>query len=217
MIAMILAAGRGERLRPITDTIPKALMKVKGEILIDRHLQMLSACGIKIVVINLGWLGNKIADHVGSGKRFGLQVIYSDEYENVLDTGGGICKALPLLGFEPFWVINADTYTEFQLPRKDLRRNLSGELVVVPNPSYKEVGDFDLIEGKICNSLAPAYTFSGIARYHPEFFYGYKAERFSIVPLIRKAADSGKIGGLIFEKSWHDVGTPERLREINLK
>ena len=112
MFAMILAAGRGERLRPVTDTTPKALVEVRGECLIDRHLKMLARANVKTVVINLGWLGEQIVAHVGSGEQFGVQVVYSPEYDNVLETGGGIVRALPMLGGETFWTVNGDIYTD---------------------------------------------------------------------------------------------------------
>ena len=119
---MILAAGLGERLRPITDTTPKALVEVGGISMLSQHLQRLADASVKTVVINLGWLGEQIAEQIGSGQQFGLQVVYSPEYDNILDTGGGIKRALPLIGNVPFWVINADIYTDFALPNVSLLR-----------------------------------------------------------------------------------------------
>ena len=116
MMAIILAAGRGERLKPITDKIPKSLVKIDGETLLERHFKMLIQAGISKVIINLGWLGDQIVDYVGSGKKFGVKVIYSPEENQILETGGGIVRALPLLGSEPFWVINADIFTDSKLP-----------------------------------------------------------------------------------------------------
>jgi MurNAc alpha-1-phosphate uridylyltransferase len=215
MIAMILAAGRGERLRPITDSTPKAMVSVRGEPLIDRHLRMLAAAGINTVVINLGWLGEQIAEHVGSGSRYGLQVVYSPEYDNVLETGGGIHRALPMLGDSTFWVVNADIFTAWHPPADDLQDDAVGELVLVPNPTHKERGDFSLENGFTRNKGSRLYTFSGIARYRPEFFADAKSGRYSIVPMMRAAADAGTLRGSLYEDLWEDVGTAARLQQLN--
>ena len=215
MAAMILAAGRGERLRPVTDTIPKALVEVRGQVLIDRHLAMLAAAGIDTVVINLGWLGDRIVDHVGSGERFGVRVVYSPEYDNVLETGGGIRRALPMLGSDPFWVVNADIYTDFRLPDTRLGEALSAELVLVPTPPHKLRGDFDLVDGRTRNHSTPALTYSGIARYRPSFFAATEDGRFSVAPMLREAADAGRLGGMLYKGAWQDIGTPERLDALN--
>ncbi len=214
-MAMILAAGRGERLRPITDTVPKAMVEVRGEKLIDRHLAMLADAGIRSVVINLGWLGEQIAEHVGSGERFGISVVYSPEYDNVLETGGGICRALPALGHEPFWVVNADIHTDFLIPDRELEENVAAELVLVDTPAHKQGGDFDLVDGRVHNGPERLLTYAGIARYRPEFFAGTEAGRFSIVPMLRAAADAGTLGGTHHQGNWHDVGSPERLEALN--
>ncbi len=215
MAAMILAAGRGERLRPVTDTVQKAMVEVGGEKMIDRHLRMLADAGITTVVINLGWLGDQIMEHVGSGAQFGVQVIYSPEYDNVLETGGGIHRALPMLGADPFWVINADIFTDFEIPTDRLRDETPAELILVPTPSYKANGDFDLEDGRVSNGGERLLTFAGISRYHPEFFAEAVEGRFSIVPMLRQAADEGRLAGRLFEGMWQDVGTPERLAELN--
>jgi MurNAc alpha-1-phosphate uridylyltransferase len=215
MTAMILAAGRGERLRPVTDTVPKAMVEVGGEKLIDRHLSMLAKAGVETVVINLGWLGEKIVDHLGTGKRFGVHVVYSPEYDNVLETGGGICRALPVLGGAPFWVINADIHTDMSLPSAVMPDSALAHLVLVPAPSHKPKGDFDLIDGMVRNGTEPACTFSGVARYRPEFFAGAGDGRFSVAPMLRQAADDGRLSGSIYSGAWEDVGTPERLAELN--
>lgn len=214
MAAMILAAGRGERLRPISDTTPKALLEVDGVSLLDQHLRRLAAAGIKTVVINLGWLGEQIAERTGSGQQFGLQVIYSPEYDNILDTGGGIQRALSLLGSAPFWVINADVYTDMPLPNEKPRADSLAHLVLVPTPAYKANGDFELRDGKVRNSDNQDLTYSGIAIYRPEFFAGSGRGRFSVVPLLRAAADRGQLDGSVYEGIWEDVGTPERLHAL---
>jgi len=211
MNAMILAAGRGERLRPLTDQIPKSLVEVRGESLLERHLANVHAAGIESVVINLGWLGEQIVECVGSGARFGLDVIYSQEGDNVLETGGGIHKALPLLGPDPFLVVNADVCTDMPVPREPLAAGHLGHLVMVPTPDYRSHGDFNLDGGLVRNSERPSLTFSGIAIYRPEFFDGCKPGRFPLAPMLRAAADRGQLAGSLYEGFWADVGTPERL------
>lgn len=215
MIAMILAAGRGERLRPLTDELPKALVEVNGESLLERHLKALGARGVETVVINLGWLGEQIVERVGSGSQFGLNVVYSPEYDNVLETGGGIHRALPLLGSEPFWIINADTYTDFRLPETKLDNDMLGHLILVPTSADRNNIDFELQDGIIRNANSPALTFSGFALYRPELFMDQKAGRFPITPLLRRAADNGKLSGSLYEGPWEDVGTAERLSFLN--
>jgi len=215
MFGMILAAGRGERLRPITDKTPKAMVEVRGECLIDRHLKMLANANVHTVVINLGWLGEQIVEHVGSGEQFGLQVVYSPEYDNILETGGGIVRALPLLGTDPFWVVNGDIYTDMALPTSELAADMLGELVLVPTPAHKTKGDFDFHNGRTRFAENPGLTFSGIARYRPAFFDGKKGGRFSVAPMLFEAARRDQLGGLFHEGTWEDVGSPERLAEIN--
>ena len=215
MAAMILAAGLGERLRPITDTTPKALVEVGGFSMLGQHLKRLADARVETVVINLGWLGEQIAEQIGSGQKFGLQVVYSPEYDNILDTGGGIKRALPLISSVPFWVINADIYTDFALPNVKLAPNSLAHLVLVPTPAHKESGDFELRDGKVRNSDNQDLTYSGIAFYRPEFFADAGDGRFSVVPLWREAADRGQLDGSLYEGTWEDVGTPERLAALN--
>ena len=215
MNAMILAAGRGERLRPITNSVPKAMVEVRGEKLIERHLRMLARAGIETVVINLGWLGEQIADHVGSGEQYGVNVVYSPEYDSMLETGGGIVRALPMLGKDSFWVVNADIYTDFEVPDTALAESLDAELILVDTPAHKINGDFDLQIGKIFNGPDRPLTYSGIARYRARFFAGTKVERFSVVPMLRDAAEAGRLGGTHHAGLWHDVGSPERLEALN--
>lgn len=213
MKAMILAAGRGERLRPLTDEIPKALVPVHGKSLLERHLESLANAGIRKVVINLGWLGEQIVERVGGGRAYGLQVSYSPEYDNILDTGGGIRRALPLLGDEPFWLVNADILTDFDFSSEHAGVG-NAHLVLVPTPDYKPRADFDLVDGKAINE-PPRLTYSGIARYDSSFFAGTDSGRFSVVPLLRKAADEGRLSGSLYEGLWADVGTPQRLDALN--
>lgn len=215
MRAMLLAAGRGERLRPLTDKQPKALIEVHGRSLLERHLQMLRVAGVATVVINLGWLGDEIVRRVGSGKRYGLDVVYSPEGDNILETGGGIHKALPVLGEKPFAVVNADILTDMPLPQLVLPDGVHGHLVMVPTPDYRQCGDFDLVDGLVRNSEEPSLTFSGVAVYRPEFFDGCEAGRFPLAPLLREAADAGQLSGEVYSGLWMDVGTPERLAAAN--
>jgi len=215
MKAMILAAGRGERLRPLTDTVPKSLVEVAGKSLLERHLERLRDVGIVDVVINLGWLGAAIVARVGNGSTFGLNVSYSDEGDDVLETGGGIHKALPLLGSDPFLVINADILTDMRVPKIALDETSLGHLVMVPTPAYRDGGDFDVVDGRIRNTCQQWLTFSGVAIYRPELFAGCEAGRFSIVPILREAADAQQLTGSLYRGRWTDVGTQERLAAAN--
>lgn len=215
MNAMILAAGRGERLRPISDSVPKALMQVRGEYLLDRHLRMLKHAGVETVVINLGWLGDQIVDHVGSGERFGVNVVYSPEYDNVLETGGGIHRALPMLGSDPFWVVNSDIFTDMALPAEALAADVDAHLVLVPTPKHKKNSDFGFLDSKVCFTANPDCTYSGIARYRPSFFDGLEGGRFSVAPMLFEAAKEKRLSANLYTGVWEDVGTPERLRELN--
>lgn len=214
MRAMILAAGRGERLRPLTEKIPKSLVEVRGESLLERHLDNVHAAGIRTVVINLGWLGDQIVERIGSGGRYGLEIIYSQEGDDILETGGGIHKALPDLGTDPFLVVNADIYTDMPVPSVQLGDSHLGHLVMVPTPDYRDHGDFDIDDGLIRNGESAAYTFSGVAIYRPEFFDGCEAGRFPLAPMLREAADLGQLSGSLYEGLWADVGTPERLAAL---
>jgi len=214
MRAMILAAGRGERLRPITDDIPKALVEVAGKSVLEWHLERVSAAGITQVVINLGWHGEQIVERIGSGERYGIEIAYSDEGDEVLETGGGIHKALPLLGDDPFLVINSDIFTDIPVPPVRLRDEHLGHLVTVPRPGYLEHGDFNIEDGLIRRTEHPRYTYAGFAIYRPELFANCEAGRFSVVPLMFEAADAGRLSGSVYEGRWADIGTPERLAAL---
>ena len=217
MIDMILAAGRGERLRPVTDSVPKALIEVCGQSLIERHLVAIHSAGIETVVINLGWLGDAIVERVASGSNYGLNVIYSPEGDDMLETGGGIHRALPLLGDEPFLVINADIYTDMPFPPPAPAAKELAHLVLVANPPHRERGDFDLDAGLVCASDEATLTFSGVAMYRPEFFAGCAPGRFPLAPMLYDAADARRLSGSLYEGLWEDVGTPARLEELNLR
>jgi MurNAc alpha-1-phosphate uridylyltransferase len=211
---MILAAGRGERLRPLTDEMPKPLVEVGGQSLLERHLDHVRAAGIRTVVINLGWLGDKIVERIGSGRRFGLEVVYSQEGDNILETGGGIFKALPTLGDRPFLVINGDIFTDMPVPDVALADEHLGHLVMVPSPEYRTGGDFDIVEGLIRNADTQSLTFSGVAIYRPEFFADCTVGRFPLAPMLRDAADRDQLSGSIYSGRWADAGTPERLAAL---
>jgi len=212
---MILAAGRGERLRPLTDSVPKALTEVRGQSLLERHLLALKNAGVQTVVINLGWLGEQIADRVGSGAAYGLNVIYSPEDEEILETGGGIHHALPLLGADPFIVVNADIFTDMPMPAVELSAQDLGSLMLIPTPDDKAQGDFDSVDGRLRNGPERPFTFSGVAVYRPEFFADCTPGRFSIVPMLRAAADTDQLAAEVYSGSWTDVGTVERLETLN--
>lgn len=211
---MLLAAGRGERLRPLTDSMPKALVEVRGRSLLEHHLQALADSGIETCVINLGWHGEQILSRIGSGSAYGLNIIYSPEGDDILETGGGIHRALPVLGAEPFLVVNADVYTDMPYPQT-LRDDVDAHLVMVRTPVFKTQGDFDLVDGLVVNSEAPQLTFSGVALYRPGFFRDCKPGRFPLAPMLRAAADARRVSGEFYEGTWEDVGTPERLQRVN--
>ena len=216
MIAMLLAAGRGERLRPITDSRPKPLVEVRGKPLIEHHIERLREAGISDVVINLGWLGDQILEHVGSGQRFGVNVVYSPEGDNILETGGGIHRALPMLGNQPFVVINADIFTDMPVPDVELKEDDLGHLVLVPKPGFRDHGDFSLAGGAVSNAEPRDLTFSGVAVYRPVFFADCEPGRFPLAPMLRAAADDGRISGSVYDGLWQDVGTVERLDALNV-
>ena len=215
MIAMILAAGRGERLRPITDDLPKPLVEVRGKSLVERHLELLAGAGVTTVVINLGWRGEQIVERVGSGERYGVHVLYSPEYDQVLETGGGILRALPMLGDAPFWVVNGDVLTDFTVRPPDFSDECDAHLVLVPSPAYRPQGDFGLQNGRVTRGEDLPYTFSGVACYRPAFFAQQTPGRFSVAPLLFDACARGALSGEVYDGLWADVGTPERLEQLN--
>lgn len=216
---MILAAGRGERMRPHTDHRPKPMLPVAGQPLIERHLGRLRDAGVEDVVVNLGWLGEVIREDLGDGSAFGVRVRYSVEGWPALESGGGIHHALPLLGDDPFVVVNGDVWTDYpleQLVRRaaTLEPGLHAHLVLVPNPAHNPRGDFVLADGRIDNGADGRHTFSGLSVHRPALFAGCKPGHFPLLPLWRAAADTGRISGELYEGLWSDVGTPERLDEL---
>ncbi|QVM91837.1 nucleotidyltransferase family protein [Pseudomonas entomophila] len=215
MKAMILAAGKGERMRPLTLHKPKPLVTAAGKPLIEYHLEALARAGITDVVINHAWLGQQIEDHLGDGGRFGLSIRYSPEGEP-LETGGGIFKALPLLGDAPFLLVNGDIWTDYDF--KALNAPLQGQahLVLVDNPGHHGRGDFRLRDGQVVDGDdAPGtLTFSGISVLAPSLFDGCQAGAFKLAPLLRKAMAEGRVSGEHFAGQWIDVGTLERLADV---
>ncbi len=211
--AMILAAGRGERLRPLSDRLPKALMPVDGRPLIEHLLVSLAGGGVVEAVINLSWLGGMIQSALGDGSRYGVRIRYSDEGDKALETGGGIRKALPLLGGEPFWVVNADIRTDFSFTPSSFRPADLAWLMMAPNPSHNPEGDFGLREGRITDT-PPRFTFGGVSVLSAALFEGVTEKRFGLAPLLRKAAGEGRVSGSLYGGYWADAGTNERLEAI---
>lgn len=220
MKAMILAAGKGERLRPLTLHTPKPLVRAGGVPLIEFHVRALAAAGFRELVINHAWLGQQIEDYLGDGARFGLSIRYSAEGEP-LETGGGIFRALPLLGDEPFLIVNGDIWTDIDFTC--LRQTLTGlaHLLLVDNPAHHPTGDFQLCDGRVSDAAAgqasldrPCLTYSGIAVLHPQLFAGCQAGPFKLAPLLRQAMADGRVTGEHFHGRWVDVGTHERLAEV---
>ena len=213
MRAMILAAGRGERLRPLTDTVPKASSRCMARACSSVISQHLHNAGIRTVVINLGWLGEKIVERVGSGSalRAGCD-LQPRRATTSLKPGGGIHKALPILGSAPFLVVNADVYTDMPVPRRRLADDVtSGTWSWCQRPAYRDHGDFDLDAGLVRNSDRAALTFSGVAIYRPEFFAGCEAGRFPLAPMLREAADAGRLSGSLYEGSGPTSARRQRL------
>ncbi len=212
---MILAAGRGERMRPLTATTPKPLLRVRGEPLIERPIRACALAGITHVVINLSWLGSQIREHLGDGARFGVQIQYSEEIPDPLEVAGGIVRALPLLGPNPFVVLNADVYTDYPLTYLGVAGGDDAHLVLVPNPAQHPRGDFGCLDGRALAEASQRFTFSGIAVYRSAFFAGCAEGVRPLKPLLVRAMDAGRCGAEVYSGLWEDVGTPERLAALN--
>lgn len=213
---MILAAGRGARMKPLTDTTPKPLLPLKGRPLIEYHLANLSKAGIREFVINTGWLGEQIPAALGDGKRWNARIHYSHEGWPALETAGGIQKALPLLGEEPFLLVNGDVYVEAEWKywaRRGLAHGDLAHLVLVPNPQHNPKGDFGLVASRV-HEEGQQYTYSGISVLSPALFASLKPGAAKLAPLLRKAIDAGCVTGELFKGRWVDIGTPERLLRL---
>lgn len=215
MRAMILAAGRGERMRPLTDHTPKPLLKVRDKRLIEYHLEALVAAGFTEVVINHAHLGSQIEQALGGGERYGATIHYSEE-EVALETGGGIFRALPLLGDGPFVVVNGDVWCDYPFAHLRTIETDGAHLVLVPNPPQHPGGDFLLHEGLVADAgEGECLTFSGIGLYHPSLFDGCEPGAFPLAPLLRRAMSDGRVTGERFDGHWFDIGTPQRLQQLD--
>lgn len=222
MRAMVLAAGRGERLRPLTLERPKPLLEVGGLPLIVHHLHALAMAGFADVVVNVSWLGDQLRAALGDGSRYNVRLHYSDEGPEPLETGGGIFRALPLLGPAPFLVVNGDIWTDYPYAKltESLRRDDLAHLVLVANPAHHPDGDFVLRDGRILDGDSTAgeagrLTFSGVGVYRPELFADCRDGVFRLAPLLRAAARQGRLGGEVHDGDWMDIGTPERLADLD--
>ena len=214
MKAMILAAGRGERMRPLTDALPKPLLAVGGKPLIVHHIERLKAAGVTELVINHAWLGHKLVDALGDGSQFGVSIQWSAE-ASALETAGGIVQALARLGAEPFLVINGDTWLDLDyrtLVNQPLGEDLA-HLWLVPNPTQHPQGDFSLQAGRVLDT--PALTFSGVGLYRPAAFAGLATGARKLAPLLRDWMAQGRVGGALLAGEWRDIGTVDRLRELD--
>lgn len=212
MKAMILSAGQGSRLKPLTNHTPKVMIEVAGKPLICHHIEKLKACGIDDIVINLAHLGDKIKTHLGDGKQWGVSLHYSQEPTGGLETGGGLKQALPLLGDQSFIAINGDIYTDYDYSKLPSLTDQLAHLVLIPNPAHNPTGDFSLSEqGRVTDKHKEDYTFSGIALYHPKLLSSASEGKYSIVPLLNQAITNNLVSGEVYQGHWHDIGTSERL------
>ncbi len=227
MNALVFAAGKGERMRPLTDTTPKPLLPVRGKPLIVWHLEKLAALGVHEVVINTSWLAHAFEPALGQGDRWGLRLHYSHEGPEPLETGGGMLHALPRLGDEPFLAVNADIWCDYDFARLPREPTGLAHLVLVDNPPHNPEGDFALLDD---GSMQPAgeqrLTFSGIGLYRPALFNNWRSvigaaagaelepPRFRLAPLLRAAMRAGQVTGEHHRGAWTDVGTPERLAAL---
>jgi MurNAc alpha-1-phosphate uridylyltransferase len=212
---MLLAAGRGERMRPLTDDTPKPLLRIGGQTLIEHHIHMLAQANITELVINHAHLGEQIVQALGDGDAYGVNIQYSPETGAALETGGGIFNALPLLGDAPFIVVNADIWTDYSftgLPHDPVGL---AHLVMVDNPEHHPGGDFSLSNGQLSRQGPRMLTFSGVGVYRPTLFAGCTAGAFPLAPLLRDAMDQEAVSGEYFTGRWFDIGTPERLAAVN--
>lgn len=212
MKAMILAAGRGERLRPLTDHTPKPLLEVGPRTLIGHHLAGLAAAGFEDVVINVAYRGDQIIDALGDGSAWGLNLHFSEETPGALDTGGGIRNALPLLGKQPFALISADVFTDFDYARLRERADADVHCVLVDNPAHHADGDFGLAEGRLVDA-APRLTYAGIGVFDPARFAARDMQRFAMADVIRDALQAGRASGERHAGRWIDVGRPSALEQ----
>jgi len=215
---MLLVAGRGERLRPITDTLPKPLVEVAGKPLIVYHLEALVRARVRDVVINLSWLGEKIRTALGDGSRYGVRIAYSEEGPVPLETGGGIHRALPLLGPGPFLVVNSDVWTDIDFSCfLTLQEDADARLLLAPNPPHHPRGDFGLEGDFVVEHDTDRFTYTGIGLYRPEFFEGCVPGKFPLLPLLKRAIGARRLRGEAYRGEWLDIGSPDRLAWLNAR
>ncbi len=218
MRAMILAAGRGVRMRPLTDHTPKPMLTVGGRALIDYQLAALARAGVNRVVINVAWLGAKLVHYLGDGARWGVEIRISDEGASALETGGGIQRALPLLGPDPFWVVNGDIWSDFPLQNLPTEPPGLAHLILVDNPPHHPFGDFALIGDRVVEPPhGPRLTFAGIGCYRRELFDRACSRAFRLAPLLRQAAEQGQVTAMHYRGRWRDIGSPERLASLDVE
>jgi len=215
MKAMILAAGRGERMRPLTDETPKPLLEVGGKALIQYHIEALRDAGFRELVVNHAHLGKQIVERLGDGMRFGVHIDYSAEPEGALETGGGIKRALPLLGEEPFLVVNGDIWTDYAYHKLYREPEGLAHLVLIDNPPHHPRGDFYINGERVTAEGKRKLTFTGIGLYQPDLFADSPDGAFPLAPLLRRAMQAGQVSGEYFQGRWLDIGTPQRLAELN--
>lgn len=218
MKAMVLAAGRGERMRPLSDRTPKPLLPVGGKPLIGHMLEGLARAGVRDVVINLSWLGEHIRAALGHGARFGVRILYSEEGPVPLETGGGVLHAMPLLGADPFLVVSADVWTDFDFGRvKALEAGVDARIVLVPNPDYRPCGDFGLDGDRVLEGARETRTYANIGLYRRELFADCAPGRFPLVVPLRRAIAAGRVRGELYGGGWMNVGTPEQLAMLDAR
>ena len=214
MKAMLLAAGRGERLRPITDSLPKPLVRVGGRPLIAWHLTRLSQAGVREVVINVSWLGDQLRAALGDGREFGVRISWSEEGPVPLETGGGILEALPLLAPGPFLVVSADIWTDIDFACIRIPDESQAHLVLIPNPPHHPRGDFGLEEGRVVDREVDRFTYANVGVYQPELFEGLSPGRFPLITVLKRGMAARRVSGEIHRGAWYDVGTPGRLADL---
>ncbi|MEM7053859.1 MAG: N-acetylmuramate alpha-1-phosphate uridylyltransferase MurU [Pseudomonadota bacterium] len=218
MRAMILAAGRGERMRPLSDSVPKPLLAVGGKPMILHHIERLHQAGFEQIVINLGWLGHLIEAELGNGRQYGVSIRYSHEPEGALETAGGIAFARPLLGGQPFLVINSDIWIDYPLERLyEFNPDGDAHLVFVDNPAHHPEGDFAIIEGRACLHGQPKFTYSGLGVYRPQLLDDIPDRPWPLRPVLDRAIAENRISAEHHAGQWLDIGTPERLHEAELR
>lgn len=214
MKAMILAAGRGSRLRPLTDVMPKPLIPVGELCLIEHSILKLKRAGITDIVINVAYLADKIMRFLGNGARYGVTLEYSYEGEECLGTGGGIFRALTLLGQQPFWLLSADVWSDFTVLSHQLASGELAHLIMVPNPEFHPRGDYGLMETGEITQENPKLTYAGISFLNPSLFEGCNQGKFSLSPLLNQAITRQAISGELYQGSWFNVGTELELARL---